>query len=167
MSINWRPMKENLRPTHTVKGCAAFKNNKNLHLLTLSSESRASQSAAQTLQPDRVSSEHSSGPDGLWRWQTPDGSASAPCLWSGHDNSVYRAAVRRIWAKRGTSTENNICNTGSAANSLWKEKYLTWKIYPLHELHEKRTQNIMHDLSYWKWTWTYTECRPSSLLYTV
>lgn len=58
-------MKENLRPTHTVKGCAAFKNNKNLHLLTLSSESRASQSAAQTLQPDRVSSEHSSGPDGL------------------------------------------------------------------------------------------------------
>jgi len=65
MSINWRPMKENLRLTHTVKCCAAFKNNKNLHLLTLSSESRASQSKAQTLQPDCVSSEYSSGPYGL------------------------------------------------------------------------------------------------------
>ena len=58
-------MKENLRLTHTVKCGAAFKNNENLHLLTLSSESRASQSKAHTLQPDYVSSEYSSGPYGL------------------------------------------------------------------------------------------------------
>ena len=38
VSINWRPMKENLWPMHTMKCCVAFKNDKNLHLLTVVSQ---------------------------------------------------------------------------------------------------------------------------------
>ena len=169
MSINWRPMKENLRLTHTVKCCAAFKNNENLHLLTLSSESRASQSKAQTLQPDYVSSEYSSGPYGLCDvGRLPTALPQFP---------VYKVGVTIVssvplWegmSEECTSTESNVCNTESATNSMLKKKIHDMKNLsaPLTAW-KKNTEHYVWPPITEKCMWTYTECRSLfTLIYSV